>query len=225
MYTGTAWNDRGHPSNPYGHRFQWLRDDQNCSYWIKLLPANVTEHELLREIRNCGPILCVRIHNGEVGIRTTHAAAKLIFLTEEGAANFDTLYMANQSLAIRGRKVRVTKNRNKFPEQRGWGPDVSRCVRLRGPPYIVDVWFLLYCFDQCFEYQIDEIITHSSSTFLRDIEIRFASFRAQAQFAVEVLTTARPFVDTPNLVVEWELDPCAPLPPNHQQWPRPVVRG
>lgn len=224
-YTGMAKNYRGDPGNIFHHSFHWLPDEQNCSFWIVFLPSNVTENQLPGAIRNCGNIYAAHINKEEAGTCWHHAAAKVVFLTQEGATNFSEQYMADQSLIVGGKRARITRNRTKTPEQTGLDEDVSRCVRVRGTPNIVNARYLMWCFEQCFHFEIDEIITHSSSEYLRDIEIRFGSFRAQAQFAVKVLTTEKPFIDTPNLFVAWELDPCSTLPPNHMEWPRPVRRG
>ncbi|KAM7195542.1 hypothetical protein V8F20_007438 [Naviculisporaceae sp. PSN 640] len=205
--TNMSKNYRGDPGNKRNYSDNELADDQNTSFHIDHLPANVTEKEILGVIFDCG-----RIYSIHISIERVHdlgdAACKLVFMTVRGARRFRFFYQLHQLLYVRGQRARIVDNRNRVPEQVGLPPPISRCLEATGPAEIINMAYLTAYFDPLFRYQIDSVIMRSHPTSaIACLEIRFGSYRAQAAMAHIILTRHEPFRSA-GVTVRYARDPC-----------------
>ncbi|KAM7195543.1 hypothetical protein V8F20_007439 [Naviculisporaceae sp. PSN 640] len=205
--TGMSPNYRGDIRNVNNHSAIWLPNHLNTAFWIEDLPPDVVPFEILDGIHNCGRVYAVhitteRIH--EIG----YAAAKIVFMDLEGARRFYHRYVRQQRLVVGGVRAFVVRNRIKVAEQKGLARYFSRCLLINGIWTIVNLDFLAAYFDPLIKYQIDCTVQHfNPNPGMATLEIRFASFRAQAQMAYKILTEDPFFVDN-GVTVAFARDPC-----------------
>lgn len=112
-------------------------------------------------------------------------------------------------LHVGGRRVGVKWNRHRTGAQRYDRP-TSRALTIGGPATIVSERRLRGLFDQYFEYATEEVVVvaegeQGGNGAWRVLEWRFASMRAQAHAAYQLLRSLYPGV----VEVRWAVDPCA----------------
>ncbi|KAM7213719.1 hypothetical protein V8F06_010918, partial [Rhypophila decipiens] len=193
--TGMSNNYRGDPANLFNHSANGLSDEDNCSFWITQMYADVQVNEILREIRGIGRVYALHINRQEAYLRG--AAAKLVFFTKAAARRFFNAYMVGQNLVVRGKRAHIAHNRVKVPEQTGLPGHYTRCLRIIGPYSLLRYEFLGNYLEQRLQFEIDTVNYRMLETTLGPngkprvivaLEIRFSSYRGQAALVYQVLT-------------------------------------
>ncbi|KAK4211881.1 hypothetical protein QBC37DRAFT_289278 [Rhypophila decipiens] len=210
IVTAMSPNYMGNPGNMLNYSDSLIANEDNCSFWLTGLPPDVTVHELLSSIRDCGRIFAMHINREAINVGNYHmgAGAKLVFMTKAGATNFYNRYVRTRSMCIRGWVPRICRNRIKVREQSGVANYKSRCLRITGPADVVNPAFLIPWLEERLVFQVDEIIMHPSYCNTSVMEIRFSSFRSQANFAFMAMIRSQEFRELPNFFVRWVRDPC-----------------
>lgn len=206
--TNMSENYKGDPGNPRSYSDERLTDAQNCCFWLFNLPPDVIEHDVLGRIQNCGRVASFSMCKGETDIHG-HAGAKLVFLTESGAGHFWSRYgLSPGSLIVGGRLVGIRRNRVKIG-QRNVPAHHTRCLRVDGPPHVVNQANLLQFFRSKLVFEMDEIIDHTHSDRVSCLEFRFSSYVGQAELAMLALLAEERFTSQPFFRVRHMPDPCA----------------
>ncbi|KAK1970908.1 hypothetical protein LY78DRAFT_734857 [Colletotrichum sublineola] len=186
-----------------------IPDSQNVAFWITNLPPNVTHRELLGQIHGMGRVWACVI-SPPTGNHVT-AAAKLVFFELTAAQKFYA-HCSNprRRLIVGGYVAHVCLNRTKKAEE-DVGGNRSRVVVIMGDPSFVNPSTLLQWFRSHFEYEIDEIITHVLNKEMGHIEIRFGSWRSQAESCRQAIKTVYPpgGPQSPVWVFRYGTDPCS----------------
>ncbi|KAK2038474.1 hypothetical protein LZ31DRAFT_635381 [Colletotrichum somersetense] len=186
-----------------------IPDSQNVAFWITNLPPNVTHSQLLGQIHGMGRIWACVI-SPPTGDHVT-AAAKLVFFELAAAQKFYA-HCSNprRRLIVGGHVAHVCLNRTKKAEE-DVGGNRSRVVIIMGDPSFVNPSTLLQWFRNHFEYDIDEIVTHALNKEMGHIEIRFGSWRSQAESCRQAIKTVYPpgGAQSPVWVFRYGTDPCS----------------
>ncbi|KAH7310488.1 hypothetical protein B0I35DRAFT_74904 [Stachybotrys elegans] len=182
-----------------------LSPDQNCSLWLTNLPAGVTVHELLSNVRGVGRVFRTFI-NPANNVQHRTAAAKLVFFTPEAARGLRALSFS-RGLFIRGHRVNVTLNRIKSGE---YAParaadKLSRVLIITGRTYFVNPAALNDYFKARFIFEVDEVKTLICTEERCVLEFRFGSYQCQSQMGKMALEKDRP---DGFEKVEFGEDPC-----------------
>lgn len=131
------------------------------------------------------------------------SAAKVIFYHPSEAQRL--MHIAEHGgFKVGGRTIIVKWNRHRTAAQKYDNP-TSRVVIISGPMRLVEQEWLSRLFDQYFEYHTEEVLTVAETDGWRALEWRFASMRAQAHSAHQLLRSLYPGI----ISVQWALDPCA----------------
>ncbi|GKT48277.1 uncharacterized protein ColSpa_08458 [Colletotrichum spaethianum] len=186
-----------------------IPDSQNVAFWITNLPPSVTCNELLGQIHGMGRVWACVI-SPPTGNHIT-SAAKVVFFELAAAQKFYA-YCTNpqRRLIIGGYVAHVCLNRTKKAEE-DVGGNRSRVVIIMGDPSFVNPRTLLRWFNNHFEYEIDEIITHVLNNEMGHIEIRFGSWRSQAEASRQAIKAVYPpgGEQSPVWVFRYGTDPCS----------------
>ncbi|KAK1572845.1 uncharacterized protein LY79DRAFT_673983 [Colletotrichum navitas] len=186
-----------------------IPDSQNVAFWITNLPPNVTHSQLLGQIHGIGRIWACVI-SPPTGDHVT-AAAKLVFFELAAAQKFYA-HCSNprRRLIVGGHVAHVCLNRTKKAEE-DVGGNRSRVVVIMGDPSFVNPRTLLQWFRNHFEYEIDDIITHVLNKEMGHVEIRFGSWRSQAESCRQAIKTVYPpgGAQSPVWVFRYGTDPCS----------------
>ncbi|KAK3294488.1 uncharacterized protein B0H64DRAFT_463409 [Chaetomium fimeti] len=210
---GVSGNYRGDINNPRNLSAN-IAEEQNCSFWLRRLPADTTVTTLLAAVRGIGRVYCTVIAPASRAHGWHTAAAKLVFFDQAAARRFWALYgrraVGPQAvpLVVGGQHVLVERNRTRVAETT-LPRDTSRVVRVTGPAAVVNVGALLAEFQANFVFEMDEVAIGTEDrvtavglqTFVV-VEFRFGSFRCQAQIAYRLLQGRR------GLEVRYGRDPC-----------------
>jgi hypothetical protein len=208
---GVSLNYRGDPNVPENLSAD-IPDDENCSFWIRRLPANITVSTLLAAIRGIGRVYCTVITPPSPEQGWHLAAAKLVFFEEAAARRFWDRYgrdgQQQLPFVIGGLKAIVERNRTKVAES-DYPQDRTRVLCVSGPEALVDVDALLREFEANFVFQMDDFLVTAETqhTFngplrIRRVEFRFGSFRCQAQSAYRLLYRRQ------GISIRYGRDPC-----------------
>ncbi|GJC80485.1 hypothetical protein ColLi_03323 [Colletotrichum liriopes] len=186
-----------------------IPDSQNVAFWITNLPPTVTCNQLLGQIRGMGRVwACV------ISPPTKHhvtSAAKVVFFELAAAQKFYAHCTNPQRrLIVGGYVAHVCLNRTKKAEE-DVGGNHSRVVTIMGNPSFVNPRTLLRWFINHFEYEIDEIITHALNKEMGHLEIRFGSWRSQAEACRQAIKAVFPpgGDQSPVWVFRYGTDPCS----------------
>ncbi|KAM7213722.1 hypothetical protein V8F06_010921 [Rhypophila decipiens] len=207
LSTNMSPNYHGDPGNIWNYSNTDLPNEDNCNFWIKGLPFFVTIPDILSSIRDCGHSYAIHINREKVA-QFGHTGCKLVFFDRAGARRFWFQYGLNQQLQLTGYTAYIQHNRNKVAEQFGLSRNVTRCLKIGGPPNIVHPESLFNFWKTKFKWEIDQIIAHPSP-YLNDAmwEIRVGSYRAQESIAFKILNSCKVYRDA-NISVEFVCDPC-----------------
>ncbi|KAM7195548.1 hypothetical protein V8F20_007444 [Naviculisporaceae sp. PSN 640] len=201
-------NYMGDPGNSRNYSDETLKNNQNCCFWLYNLPPTVTVNDVLSNIRNCCRIASFSISKGEAK-DLGHAGAKLVFITEQGAARFWNQYGLNPgSLIVGGRSVRIRRNRIRVA-QLNVPIDRTRCICVEGQPHVVNETNMDQFFRSKLVFQMDEVLNHTRNDRVACLEFRFSSFVGQAQMAMGALLAEPQFRGLPYFRVRYMPDPCA----------------
>ncbi|KZL81730.1 f-box domain-containing protein [Colletotrichum incanum] len=186
-----------------------IPDSQNVAFWITNLPPKVNCNQLLGQIRGMGRVwACV------ISPPTEHhvtSAAKVVFFELAAAQKFYAHCTNPQRrLIVGGYVAHVCLNRTKKAEE-DVGGNHSRVVIIMGNPSFVNPRTLLRWFNTHFEYEIDEVITHVLNKEMGHIEIRFGSWRSQAEACRQAIKAVYPpgGDQSPIWVFRYGTDPCS----------------
>ncbi|OBT45433.1 hypothetical protein VE00_04594 [Pseudogymnoascus sp. WSF 3629] len=198
-------NPTGNPNGNYlgtmsaaSNQMTNLPDHLNTCIWVEGAPADLTYYEMLRSIHHCGKVYSVHINPP----REKHftAAAKIAFCTRLGAEHFFHQAHSGYGIVIRGRRLCVRWNRNKYRENFNRGE--SRVLRISGPSAYINYPVLAEYFSRLFYFNL--IWVHELSPGVMIWE--FSSILAQAHSAKQAIEREPAMM---NLVrIKYERDPC-----------------
>jgi len=196
-YKGDLWIKRNH-SAP-------ITEEENCSFYLRGLPADVKITDILAAIRNTGKVWQCHV-NPPTGPHR-HSAAKLTFFTRESAQKF---YADNKNgFSVGSHLADVLWNRIRVPEQIGGTAQKSRVVRIRGPWTFVNSDNIRRILDEGMKFYDVEKARQSVFGLEMVLELHFGSFRAQAE-AAEILVQREALLKRINGVsIQFGIDPCA----------------
>ncbi|KAJ0164270.1 hypothetical protein CTA2_1382 [Colletotrichum tanaceti] len=186
-----------------------IPDSENVAFWITNLPPRVTHNQLLGQIRGIGRIWACVI-SPPAGDHVT-SAAKVVFFELAAAQKFLAHCSDPQRrLIVGGYVARVCLNRTKKAEENVEG-NHSRVVIIQGNPSFVNPATLLQHFSKNFEYDIDEIITHVLNSQMGHVEVRFGSWRSQAETSRQCIKAMYPPGGdlSPVWSLRYGIDPCS----------------
>lgn len=213
---GISPNYQGDPNNPKNHSAH-IPDSENCALFLTNLPSDCTYGDLLRALARYRPgrvwsayINPPKVHSPEqmrpfaeasaghqfrglIPPSYLTSAAKVIFYHPSEAQRLMKRALLGAGIDVRGRRIQVKYNRHKTSAQTYAWP-TSRVLRITGPVTIVSEIYLSSLFDQYFEYHTESVIVRAENQDLRCLEWRFASMRAQAHSAYQLLKTHFPGV-------------------------------
>ncbi|KAK4235711.1 hypothetical protein C8A03DRAFT_46200 [Achaetomium macrosporum] len=209
LLKGFSPNYRGNPDISRNQSAD-IPPDQNCSLFLVGLAPDLTHHELLSGIRNIGRVYATHINPPVPEKGLERSAAKVVFFERKAAELFYNLFSGPGFSTPRNPhlRARVTWNRIQS-EETDVGGFLSRVLLVSGPPEIVNWNFLCRYLNTKLQYQMDEVLPHGPSADGTRVllELRFGSFRCQAQAAKMAL--GREFRKD-GVACEYGLDPCAP---------------
>ena len=205
---GISNNYQGSSLNPQNISAN-IPDHENCSLFLTNLPPSCSYKDLLSAV---APFHPGRVWSTYITPPDNNAnerfpshrtsAAKIIFYKAEQATGFLRIAESG-AFQIKGYQVRAVRNRVKTAEQQD-GALTSRCIVIKGPAELVNVENLRALFDRLFCYETEEVIVIRTTPHMRWLEWRFASFRAQAGAAKQVLESEH----QGQVQVEYTRDPC-----------------
>ncbi|KAK3372131.1 hypothetical protein B0H63DRAFT_288959 [Podospora didyma] len=220
-YKGDPWSEKNRSAD--------IPEDENCAFWLVNLPADISETELLSEIRNVGRVFALVINRATASEQnvqgylhknpnmTRHdlhrqqihetSAAKLIFFTVAEAWRFMLKY--GQGWVIRNKVVKVMRNRHKTAQQ-SLPTTYTRALLVRGPSENLNEGDLINTFRTIFTFELDtsKTLFAGGPGEISIVEIRFGSYRCQAQTAFLALKYSNVFEGL-GLSATFTVDPCA----------------
>lgn len=198
-------NPTGNPNGNYlgtmsaaSNQTTSLPDHLNTCIWVEGAPADLTYFEMLRSIRHCGKVYSVHINPP----REKHftAAAKIAFCTRVGAERFFQQAHSAIGIIIRGRRICVRWNRNKYREN--FNRAESRVLRISGPSAYVNFQVLGEYFAGLFYFNLIWVEELSPGNMIWE----FSSILAQAHSAKQAIEREPAMM---NMVrIKYERDPC-----------------
>lgn len=196
--SGCSRNYKGNHFLP-SNRSADIPEKDNCSFFITGLPPAISTHTLLAHIRDAGRVFASYINEANPSAGHLTAAAKLVLFDKTSAQGFWARHREQLPLMVNGYAAKVVQNRIKVAEP-NWPKEYTRVVVISGPSGMIAIERLLKVFEENFVFHIDEIIEDPSEVpeldreegwmlpkGWRTIEIRFGSWRSQAQTCCQVL--------------------------------------
>ncbi|KAM7195540.1 hypothetical protein V8F20_007436, partial [Naviculisporaceae sp. PSN 640] len=211
---GMSVNYHGDPGCARNYSDLTLPSHRNTSFWIDRLPWNVTESEMFSAIRGCGRIDVLHINRGKAIDPSFNdgAAARLIFFTEQGAANCWARYGSEKNpgaFKVRGVAARVCRDRLKTPEHPDAGTPASRCIRMTGSKDEITAEAVIKWLRETIVFQLDEVVYHKTpDANMVSFTLRFARFSGQANLAYQALRRADHFRRLSSFQFWFDHDPC-----------------
>ena len=202
---GSSINYQGNASLPANMSAD-IPDHANCGFWLTGLPPLTTCAMVLAAVRDIGRVFCVVVNPPERRKNIPTSAAKIVFFELAAAQRFWAWYGPGRTpFIVGGYRATIERNRTRVAESQE--PSFcSRVLVVAGPADVVTVAGLLQLFDRKIVYQIDGILVGEVQFWptgpTRTIEVRFGSFRYQAQTAYGMLK------GQPGLRVAYGRDPC-----------------
>ncbi|KFZ22869.1 hypothetical protein V502_02662 [Pseudogymnoascus sp. VKM F-4520 (FW-2644)] len=198
-------NPTGNPNGNYlgtmsaaSNQMTSLPDHLNTCIWVEGAPADLSYFEMLRSIRHCGKVYSVHINPPKEKHFT--AAAKIAFCTRVGAERFFQQAHSAIGIIIRGRRICVRWNRNKYREN--FNRAESRVLRISGPSTYVNFQVLGEYFAGLFYFNLIWVEELSPGNMIWE----FSSILAQAHSAKQAIEREPAMM---NMVrIKYERDPC-----------------
>ncbi|OBT66272.1 hypothetical protein VE03_04379 [Pseudogymnoascus sp. 23342-1-I1] len=175
-----------------------LPDHLNTCIWVEGAPADMTYFEMLRSIRHCGKIYSVHINPPKEKHFT--AAAKIAFCTRVGAERFIQQAHSGYGIIIRGRRICVRWNRNKYREN--FNRAESRVLKISGPADYVNFKVLGEYFGRLFYFNLIWVEEVKPGVMIWE----FSSILAQAHSAKQAIEREPAMMHMVN--IKYERDPC-----------------
>ncbi|KAI5861433.1 hypothetical protein GGS23DRAFT_576794 [Durotheca rogersii] len=166
---------------------------RNCSLHITNLPPSCTVADLLGSIRGIGKVYACNIRAPTAAYPT--AAAKLV-LWDRAATEALIREAAAGHLVVGGYAPSVHMNDHRVaPQPVSYAvPGLSRVLRVRGPPEIVERGRLEALFKRSFRYELEGVTSSSGGGGgggdIAEVEFRFSSYRCQASNAFKFILQA-----------------------------------
>ncbi|KAM7197234.1 hypothetical protein V8F33_005662, partial [Rhypophila sp. PSN 637] len=200
LSTGCSDNYKGNHFLP-SNRSANIPEKDNCSFFITGLPPGIDTRILLAHIRDVGRIFASYINDANPVAGHHTSAAKLVFFEKTAAQHFWERHREQLPLMVCGYAAKVVRNRIKVAEP-DWPSSYTRVVVISGPAEIVERGVLLKIFEAHFVFHVDTILEDPG---WRTIEIRFGSWRSQAQTSFQVLGN---HPDYRGVRIRYGRDPC-----------------
>jgi len=178
-----------------------LPEHLNTCVWIEGAPSDVTYQELLGSIRNCGKIFSAHINPAQA--KHTTSAAKVAFCTRIGAERFMVQAHSHIGVFIRGKRVSVRWNRNKY--RANGNVKETRVLMITGPPRFVNFETLNQYFLKLFYFDLIRVQQLNSGPYATMIW-EFSSILAQAHSAKQAIEREPLLMNI--LQVQHLPDPC-----------------
>ncbi|CAJ2503842.1 Uu.00g112360.m01.CDS01 [Anthostomella pinea] len=175
--------------------------DKNTSVCLSNLPANCRACDILKELRNVGKIWSFSLIPPEELFTT--AAAKVVFWDRDGLEAFLKKYRRDK-FTVLGTRPRVCMTRCRISSEPP--SDASRAMVITGPSEIIRMSRLCDLFeadlDSDFDYDLERMMKASNEdTGQSSIEVRFTSFKDQAEAAWRIVNKAIAGDDLPGTVL------------------------
>ncbi|KFY37665.1 hypothetical protein V494_04677 [Pseudogymnoascus sp. VKM F-4513 (FW-928)] len=175
-----------------------LPDHMNTCIWVEGAPADLTYFEMLRSIRDCGKVYSVHINPPREKHYT--AAAKIAFCTRIGAERFFRQAHSLCGIVIRGRRICVRWNRNKYREN--FNRAESRVLKISGDPKFVNYEVLGEYFARLFYFNLIWVEEVTPGVMIWE----FSSILAQAHSAKQAIEREPAMMHIVR--IKYERDPC-----------------
>ncbi|KAK4207621.1 hypothetical protein QBC37DRAFT_241721, partial [Rhypophila decipiens] len=193
-----------------------IADKDNCSFFITGLPPGIDTRILLAHVRDVGRIFASYINPINPVLGHLTSAAKLVFFEKTAAQHFWERHR-DLPLMVCKKAAKVVRNRIRVAEP-DWPRSYTRVVVISGPAKIVELGVLMKIFEAHFVFHVDTIIEDPLELpdvdveqgwrlpeGWRTIEIRFGSWRSQAQTSFQVLGN---HPDYRGVRIRYGRDPC-----------------
>ncbi|KAK3318148.1 hypothetical protein B0H66DRAFT_226310 [Apodospora peruviana] len=195
-----------------------IPDEDNCSFFITGLPADISYHTLLGQVRSCGRVYASYINRADFAKGHHTSAAKIVFFEKADARRFwvdkhacgQLPFLVKQEATEVAFAGRVVRNRVKVAEQNAATVprNYTRVVRISGPKLYVNLEGLLHLFRQSFLFDVDEISEEELPGDSMSVAITFGSWRCQAACAFQVYNRAVERGQFRGCSIEYRRDPC-----------------
>ncbi|KAK0669281.1 hypothetical protein QBC41DRAFT_224194 [Cercophora samala] len=201
---GYSESYRGNVYNPKNQQHV-IPDNENVSLFLTKLPRVYDEKKLVRALMPHGPF--DRIYATSVtppGEGHNGSSAKIVLFTRSGAESLHK-FISSGKLVVDNRRVHCVWNKIKHAAP--GGPNyLSRVVHVSAAPEILDLQKLIKLLDENIVYQLEgtdnTLVTGSRG--MNRIEVRFCSFRAQAEVLPLLLSS-----EVPQAKVRFGVDPLS----------------
>ncbi|KAK9783186.1 hypothetical protein SCARD494_13407 [Seiridium cardinale] len=188
------------------NRPQQVPAQRNCNLWLTNLPDDCKESDLEEAIMNVGSIFAMYINPPNKDEGHSGSAASLAFTRIESARELVTRARW-EGVWVKGRRARITWNRNRVGEQYRDSPQ-SRVLIINGPREVVNETTLTEFFGRYCSFRTAGIVKlHRDERGYATIEWRFARISGQASVAAACLEALRDEHGV-DVVCFWGLDPC-----------------
>lgn len=175
-----------------------LPDHLNTCIWVEGAPGDLTYYEMLRSIRHCGKVYSVHINPPKEKHYT--AAAKIAFCTRVGAERFFQQAHSALGIVIRGRRLCIRWNRNKYREN--YNRSESRVLRISGDARYVNFQVLGEYFARLFYFNLIWVEELAPG----DMIWEFSSILAQAHSAKQAIEREPAMMHVVH--IQYQRDPC-----------------
>lgn len=185
--------------SPSSNQVSDLPDHLNTCVWLEGAPSDVTYPEMVNSIRNCGKLFSLHINPAKEKHWTS--AAKIAFCTRIGAERFMNQAQSFTGVSIRGRRISVRWNRNKYRENANRAE--SRVLRISGQARYVNYATMIEYFSRLFYFHLIRADDLSPGVMVWE----FGSILAQAHSAKQAMER-EPALMMNSVRVEYAPDPC-----------------
>lgn len=147
-----------------------VRPEESCSLYLRFIPADASPNDVFESIFE-GGVFSFSL-SPPTGQFTT-AAAHLVFKTRKASEDFH--FRANQTLGgvrILGRRIKVSWNRNRYPQLGPFEMKQSRVLRISGPTEKLTAAGV----ELFFHYSVKFELAHRREWLLNDGSIRVIEF-------------------------------------------------
>ncbi|CAJ2507224.1 Uu.00g084100.m01.CDS01 [Anthostomella pinea] len=208
----------GDPTNP-ANQGEDIREDESTSVFVSNLPSDCLPTHVLMQLRGVGKIWASNFIPPQAPYTT--AASKIVFWDRDGLDAFFAKWRHGDFI-VSGHRPHVVMNW--FRTSSKPPSDESRALTVTGPPEIVELFRLCEFLQAHFHFELEDMIEMPGAPDegQTTIEVRFASWRAQASKAWSVVRKAIAGVEMPetpmterekylwrSVTVDWAPDPSA----------------
>ncbi|KAI8964324.1 hypothetical protein F5Y11DRAFT_316731 [Daldinia sp. FL1419] len=160
-----------------------IPESENCAVWMDQLPAGIDYPTLLSQLRGTGKIYAIFISPPEEN-RHPGCAAKVVFWRRGGVQRI--LQKSRDGKIKFGDQV-PTVRMNRIKRSAQPISNRSRVIVMRGPSAIVNLNDILLFLNQRCYFDLESVEVYQINTILSAMRWTFASFRNQAETAMDKL--------------------------------------